>query len=63
MKLKILFLLYLTFFIISCDYDKSPTVKANIIIKAHDKNTNKRVLNPMVKKFRSCKYLGNLKVQ
>ena len=45
MKLKILFLLYLTFFIISCDYDKSPTVKANIIINT---NSNPKPYNPMI---------------
>ena len=33
------------------------------VLIEQDKNTNKRVLNPIFQKLRSCKYFGNLKVQ
>ena len=38
-------------------------IKEKTIIMIQDKKTSKRVLIPRLKKFKSCKYFGNLKVQ
>ena len=43
--------------------DTSTDDRQKAIDKIQDKNTNKSVLNPMLQKFKSCKYLGNFNDQ